>query len=59
LGLPIDARIPENKIETALINHLQQSLMELGKGFAFVANQQSELTVLNYGEVENRSFSFQ
>jgi len=44
LGLPIDTKISENKIETALINHLQQFLMELGKGFAFVARQQHIVT---------------
>lgn len=32
--------ITERKIETALINHLQQFLMELGKGFAFVGRQE-------------------
>jgi predicted nuclease of restriction endonuclease-like (RecB) superfamily len=43
LGIPtID--ISENKIETALVNHLQQFLMELGKGFAFVARQQHIVT---------------
>ncbi|GGA85740.1 hypothetical protein GCM10008015_28080 [Flavobacterium palustre] len=30
----------ENEIETALIENLQQFLMELGKGFSFVARQQ-------------------
>ncbi len=40
LGFPDKISITENKIETALINHLQQFLMELGKGFAFVARQQ-------------------
>ncbi|CAM4046548.1 Predicted nuclease of restriction endonuclease-like (RecB) superfamily, DUF1016 family [Pedobacter westerhofensis] len=44
LGLPIDTRLSESKIETALINHLQQFLMELGKGFAFVARQQHIVT---------------
>jgi predicted nuclease of restriction endonuclease-like (RecB) superfamily len=44
LGLPVAARITENTIETALINHLQQFLMELGKGFAFVARQQHIIT---------------
>jgi predicted nuclease of restriction endonuclease-like (RecB) superfamily len=44
LGLPIDTKLSENKIETALINHLQQFLMELGKGFAFVARQQHIVT---------------
>jgi predicted nuclease of restriction endonuclease-like (RecB) superfamily len=34
----------ENTLETALINHLQSFLMELGKGFAFVARQQHIVT---------------
>ncbi|WP_448530307.1 PDDEXK nuclease domain-containing protein [Raineya sp.] len=33
-------RLTEKELETALINHLQSFLMELGKGFAFVARQQ-------------------
>jgi predicted nuclease of restriction endonuclease-like (RecB) superfamily len=44
LNLPTDTKQTENKIETALINHLQQFLMELGKGFAFVARQQHIVT---------------
>lgn len=44
LGLPADTRHTENTIETALINHLQLFLMELGKGFAFVARQQHIVT---------------
>lgn len=44
LGLGNNTDISENKIETALINHLQQFLMELGKGFAFVARQQHIVT---------------
>ena len=34
----------ENTLETALICHLQSFLMELGKGFAFVARQQHIVT---------------
>lgn len=30
----------ESKLETAIINHLQKFIMELGKGYAFVARQQ-------------------
>jgi predicted nuclease of restriction endonuclease-like (RecB) superfamily len=37
-------RLTENKIETALIDHLQQFLMELGKGFSFVARQEHIIT---------------
>lgn len=44
LGLPTDTKHTETKIETALITHLQQFLMELGKGFAFVARQQHIVT---------------
>jgi len=44
LDLPIDTKLSESKIETSLINHLQQFLMELGKGFAFVARQQHVVT---------------
>ncbi len=44
LGIPSNTDITENKLETTLINHLQQFLMELGKGFAFVARQQHIVT---------------
>jgi predicted nuclease of restriction endonuclease-like (RecB) superfamily len=44
LGISQDRNITENKIETAIINHLQTFLMELGKGFAFVARQQHIVT---------------
>jgi predicted nuclease of restriction endonuclease-like (RecB) superfamily len=40
LGLQPDNKNSEKNIETALINHLQNFLLELGKGFAFVARQQ-------------------
>ena len=40
LGLPETGRLLENKLEQSLIDHLQAFLMELGKGFAFVARQQ-------------------
>ncbi len=44
LGLPTETKLTERKIETALINHLQTFLMELGKGFAFVDRQQHIVT---------------
>ncbi|HCM35422.1 PDDEXK nuclease domain-containing protein [Chryseobacterium sp.] len=44
LGLPTDTAQTETQIETALISHLQKFLMELGKGFAFVARQQHIVT---------------
>ena len=40
LGLPDTARLLEAKLEGALMDKLQQFLLELGKGFAFVARQQ-------------------
>ncbi len=43
-GLPNDIALTEKKLENALINHIQQFLMELGKGFAFVARQQHIVT---------------
>ena len=39
LGLPDGAPLHESKLESAIIAHLQQFLLELGKGFAFVARQ--------------------
>ncbi len=39
LGLPESHRLVESKLEEALINNLQQFLLELGKGFAFIARQ--------------------
>lgn len=44
LGLLSDISQTETQIESALISHLQQFLMELGKGFAFVARQQHIVT---------------
>ncbi|UZU00039.1 PDDEXK nuclease domain-containing protein [Chryseobacterium fluminis] len=44
LGLPSDIAQTETQIESALITHLQKFLMELGKGFAFVARQQHIVT---------------
>lgn len=40
LGLKTDEKISEKDIETAIIDHIQKFLLELGKGFAFVARQQ-------------------
>lgn len=39
LGLPEVAEYSENKLETEIINHLQQFLLELGTGFAFMGRQ--------------------
>jgi predicted nuclease of restriction endonuclease-like (RecB) superfamily len=40
LGLPESHLLVESELETALLNNLQAFLLELGKGFAFVARQQ-------------------
>lgn len=39
LGFRKDCRYDESQLEQALINHLQQFIMELGRGFAFVDRQ--------------------
>ena len=39
LGLPDTGRLLETNLEQGLIQHLQSFLLELGKGFAFVARQ--------------------
>lgn len=44
LGLPTDTKNTEHSIETGIINHIQQFLLEFGKGFAFVARQQHIVT---------------
>jgi predicted nuclease of restriction endonuclease-like (RecB) superfamily len=40
VGLPESPRLVETDLETALINNMQSFLLELGKGFAFVARQE-------------------
>ena len=40
LGLPSNAAFTETELERAIIHHLKDFLLELGKGFAFVAEQQ-------------------
>ena len=39
LGLPEKPEYSENELETRIIDHLQQFLLELGTGFAFVGRQ--------------------
>ena len=39
LGIPASHKLTETKLEEALISNLQRFLLELGKGFAFVARQ--------------------
>jgi hypothetical protein len=40
LGLPDSGKLLESSLEQGLMNKLQAFLLELGKGFAFVARQQ-------------------
>lgn len=44
LGFPTDYNYSESDLENSLISHLQQFLMELGKGYAFVERQQRIVT---------------
>jgi len=40
LGLPEHHRLVEGSLESALLSNLQHFLLEMGKGFAFVARQE-------------------
>ena len=40
LGLSPNADFSETKLESSIISHIQKFVMELGKGYAFVARQQ-------------------
>ena len=40
LGLSQNTAFSETKLETAIIDHLQRFILELGKGYAFVGRQQ-------------------
>ena len=40
LGVKQDASFTEEKLETAILDNIREFLMELGKGYAFVARQQ-------------------
>lgn len=40
LGLPESPKLVESRIEEALINNLQAFLLEMGRGFAFIARQE-------------------
>lgn len=44
LGLAPDLKHTEHTLETAILDHIQKFLLELGKGFAFVYRQQHILT---------------
>lgn len=39
LKIPVPYQLSESQLENRLINHLQEFLLELGKGFAFVGRQ--------------------
>jgi predicted nuclease of restriction endonuclease-like (RecB) superfamily len=39
LGIPEDGNAYESTVESVIVSHLQQFLMELGKGFSFVGRQ--------------------
>ncbi|MCQ2190512.1 MAG: PDDEXK nuclease domain-containing protein [Paludibacteraceae bacterium] len=40
LGLSTDVNYTESKLESCIISHIQNFMLELGKGFAFVGRQQ-------------------
>ena len=40
LGFPQNAEFSENKLESSIIDHIREFIMEMGRGFAFVARQQ-------------------
>ena len=40
LGFPQNTTFSESELETSIINNLQRFIMELGKGYAFIARQQ-------------------
>ena len=40
LGLPEDPSVTESKLESSILSNLQKFIMEMGKGFAFIARQQ-------------------
>jgi predicted nuclease of restriction endonuclease-like (RecB) superfamily len=44
LGLAANTKNTEYAIESAILDHIQQFLLEMGKGFAFVARQQHIVT---------------
>ena len=40
LQLPSDLNFTESQLESSIIDHIQEFIMEMGRGFAFVARQQ-------------------
>lgn len=47
LGLPQNPKLHESKLESAILANLREFLLELGKGYAFVARQQHVRTEWN------------
>jgi predicted nuclease of restriction endonuclease-like (RecB) superfamily len=54
LDLPDQAQLRESDLETAIIENLQPFLLELGKGFAFVARQYRVATESQHFFIEKR-----
>lgn len=48
LSLPQDVKIRETKLESAILSHLKDVLMELGRGFSFVARQKHMRSVSSF-----------
>lgn len=44
LGLPSSIDYTESQLETAILNHIREFIMEMGRGFAFVARQKHIVT---------------
>lgn len=60
LGLPESPRLVESELEEALLTNLQAFLLEMGKGFAFIARQQRLILegdhfYVNYYDAERRT----
>lgn len=44
LGLPSDLDFTETQLESAILDHIREFIMEMGRGFAFVARQKHIVT---------------
>ena len=53
LGLSEQSLVTESKLETAILDHLQQFLLELGNGFCFEARQKRLLIDQDYFKAED------
>ena len=54
LGLPDTGRLLEAKLETGLMDKLQQFLMDLGKGFALVAFVTKAMTLAKHDRITSQ-----